>query len=272
MRPNEVITTNQHGQIISSIPLKVALITEKIDEQILIDMVKIPSGEFLMGASEEEQGSDSSERPQHQVTITSFLMSQFPITHVQWEAIMGSHHSDFKGFNHPVVSVTWKDAAEFCQKISQITSKNYRLPSEAEWEYACRAGTTTPFHFGDKISTELANYRGDTRSAQNYPYHYGPDKFQMWPSQIGSFPPNAFGLYDMHGNVLEWCQDNWHENYEGAPTDGRAWINEKKSHVLRGGCWRQGPRHCRSAHRVDSFPHLNCVGFRVVCSVHSNSV
>lgn len=205
-----------------------------------------------MGAPENEEESNDYERPQHRVTVAPFLMSQFPITQLQWETIMGSNQSHHKGANRPVGNVTWYEAIEFCQKLSQISGKNYRLPSEAEWEYACRAGTTTPYHFGETITPELVNFgSGET-------------------SDVGRFPPNAFGLYDMHGNVWEWCQDHWHENYEGAPRDGSAWIesDDIRRRIIRGGSWLSIPRHCRSAYRPDYDPvvrNLN-VGYRVVCS------
>jgi formylglycine-generating enzyme required for sulfatase activity len=159
--------------------------------------------------------------------------------------------------------VRWNDAIEFCQRLSKLTGQVYRLPSEAEWEYACRAGTTTPFHFGETISTDLANYNGD------YVYGEGVKGINQGKTTlVGSFKmANAFGLYDMHGNVWEWCQDTWHGNYVGAPTDGSAWTDENDNnyHLLRGGSWILIPQICRSAYRV----HINYrdgnVGFRVVC-------
>jgi formylglycine-generating enzyme required for sulfatase activity len=144
-----------------------------------------------------------------------------------------------------------------------FTGRQYRLPTEAEWEYACRAGTTTPFHFGPTITSDLANYDG------NYVYGDGPKgKFREETTGVGSFPPNALGLYDMHGNVWEWCQDHWHSNYEGAPTDGGAWLPSSELRLLRGGSWLYYPELCRSAYRDYDFPdNRNCnIGFRVVCS------
>lgn len=209
-----------------------------------------------MGAPEDEEYSGDSERPQHQVTIAPFLMSQFPVTQAQWETVRGHNPSHFKGANLPVELVFWHEAIEFCQKLSQNSGKDYRLPSEAEWEYACRAGTTTANHCGETITHELANFsRGKT-------------------TEVGSFPPNAFGLYDMHGNVLEWCQDTWHSNYEGAPTDGSAWIEgrDDRLKVVRGGSWASSPRHCRSAYRYYYGPGVRTyyLGFRVVCSAPSS--
>ena len=150
--------------------------------------------------------------------------------------------SRFKGDNRPVEQVTWFDAVEFCQRLSQYTKRNYRLPSEAEWEYACRAGTTTPFHFGETITSELANYNAEST------YGDAPKgESRGETTEVGSFGvANGFGLYDMHGNVYEWCADQYHDNYEGAPTDGSAWIeeindNDNHSRLLRGGSWYFNP-------------------------------
>jgi formylglycine-generating enzyme required for sulfatase activity len=160
----------------------------------------------------------SDEGPQHRVTIQSFWMGKYPITQRQWQAVMGENPSYFKGDNRPVENVSWEDVVAFCQRLSEKTGKTYRLPSEAEWEYACRAGTTTPFYFGETITTDLVNYHGE------YPYAAAPEGvYREETTEVGIFPPNAFGLYDMHGNVWEWCADPWHDNYNGAPTDGSVW-------------------------------------------------
>jgi formylglycine-generating enzyme required for sulfatase activity len=178
---------------------------------------------------------------------------------------MGKNPAYFKGNNRPVENVSWDDAVRFCQKLSQRTGKNYRLPSEAEWEYACRAGTKTPFSFGDNITTDLVNYDG------TYPYKSAPKgKYREQTTDVGTFPPNAFGLYDMHGNVWEWCEDDWHENYIDAPTDGSAWNSQSGSNtkLLRGGSWFNLAGSCRSADRGrDSRDdrYFN-FGFRVVSS------
>jgi formylglycine-generating enzyme required for sulfatase activity len=162
--------------------------------------------------------------------------------------------------------VSWDDAIEFCARLSKATGREYRLPSEAEWEYACRAGTTTPFHFGETITTDLANYNG------NYTYGSGSKgQYRKQTTDVGSFPANAFGLHDMHGNVWEWCQDNWHENYNGAPTDGSAWVDENANQnimILRGGSWFNYPWFCRSAFRLDygADGRNSIFGFRVVCA------
>ncbi|MDE5120166.1 MAG: formylglycine-generating enzyme family protein, partial [Trichodesmium sp. St19_bin1] len=158
---------------------------------------------------------------------------------------------------------------EFCQRLSKLTERNYRLPSEAEWEYACRAGTTTPFYFGETITPELVNYHG------NYTYGDGQKgEYREQTTPVGEFPPNAFGLYDMHGNLWEWCADDNHNDYVGAPTDGSAWVDSRTENFtesytsLRGGSWALNPNYCRSAFRNNYFRrdvHLYDSGFRVVC-------
>ena len=163
-------------------------------------------------------------------------------------------------------SITWDEAIEFCDRLSAKTGKIYTLPSEAQWEYACRAGTQTPFAFGEILTPELANYNW-TR------IYNGSPKRSSYPQEtqsVGSYPANAWGLYDMHGNVWEWCQDDWHDNYRGAPKDGSAWMDKNIStidKVRRGGSWISYPWFCRSAYRCwftrDS--RYNNVGFRVCC-------
>ena len=184
--------------------------------------------------------------------------------------------SYFKGDDRPVEQVSWFEAVEFCDRLSHHTGRTYRLPSEAEWEYACRAGTTSPFHFGETITTDLANYRGTDEPSFDWSGSYGRGPKGIYREEttpVGSFGiANAFGLYDMHGNVWEWCQDHWHDNYEGAPTDGSAWVDavaEKgASRVLRGGSWYSYPAFCRSAVHPFNDPgyRFNSYGFRVVCS------
>ncbi|MDF5719784.1 MAG: formylglycine-generating enzyme family protein [Rhizonema sp. PD37] len=259
---------------------------EYFSNGIELEMVLIPGGNFMMGAPETEEGSSDSERPQHQVTVPTFFMSKYPITQAQWKAIaaietvnrnLKPEPSYFKGENRPVESVTWFDAVEFCERLSTKHPKRpYRLPSEAEWEYACRAGTTTPFHFGETITTDVANYCGvDEKIGETLykgSYNAGPlGEYRKETTPVGSFEvANAFGLYDMHGNVWEWCGDHWHDNYEGAPTDGRAWLdnNDNQSCLLHGGSWYGIPVLCRSAYRFRNYPGtlLNCIGFRVASS------
>ncbi|NEO33831.1 MAG: formylglycine-generating enzyme family protein [Symploca sp. SIO3C6] len=163
--------------------------------------------------------------------------------------------------------VSWDEAVEFCSRLAEYTGRSYRLPSEAQWEYACRAGTATPFHFGETITGQLANYDA-SRTFANEP----KGKYRKQTTPVGQFPPNAFGLHDMHGNVWEWCEDDWHEDYKGAPTNGSAWLSKKLSStkVVRGGSWGSLPAYCRCASRFyDSpgFVDFNNIGLRVVCVV-----
>jgi eukaryotic-like serine/threonine-protein kinase len=223
----------------------------------VLEMVSIPGGSFLMGSPRNEAGRYEDESPQHRVTIAPFLMGKYPVTQSQYQAVMGNNPSHFQenGMHRPVEQVSWNDAIAFCEKLTQMTKRTYRLPSEAEWEYACRAGTTTPFHFGAAITGQVANFRG-----------IDPDE----TTPVGTFPPNAFGLFDMHGNVWEWCADHWHENYQGAPIDGSAWTigGNGDRRVERSGSWIFSPWVCRSATRNwnDAGIRNDDGGFRVVCS------
>ena len=205
--------------------------------------------------------------------VSAVYMGKYSVTQAQWKAVaklkkvaieLKSDPSGFKGNDLPVERVSWFEAVEFCQRLSKHTGNKYRLPSEAEWEYACRAGTTVPFYFGEVISTDQANYDGK--------YTYGNDKKEQYRKKtisVGSFPANKFGLHDMHGNVWEWCQDYWHENYNGAPQDGLPWIQGGNSgrRLVRGGSWHYSLWNCRSACRRynASGSHNSDNGFRVVC-------
>jgi formylglycine-generating enzyme required for sulfatase activity len=213
-------------------------------EPISLDMIAIPSSSFTMGAPESEPESLDRERPQHEVTLSPFYLSRYPITQAQWRIVaayepiyqeLDPDPSDFKGDCRPVENVSWDDAQEFCCRLSQRTRLTYRLPSEAEWEYACRAGTVSSFCFGETITTELVNYDGDET------YNDSPEgECRGETTEIGSFPANEWGLHDMHGNVWEWCEDDWHENYEGAPNDGSSWLESSRENtyrILRGGSW-----------------------------------
>ncbi|MEB3337031.1 MAG: bifunctional serine/threonine-protein kinase/formylglycine-generating enzyme family protein [Leptolyngbyaceae bacterium] len=236
---------------------------EQLGNGVVLEMVSIPGGTFIMGSSSSEEGHSDDESPQHPVTIPNFFMGKFTVTQAQFGVVMGFNDSHFteNGANRPVERVSWNDAQEFCRRLSQITGRIYRLPSEAEWEYACRSGTKTPFYVGETLSSDLANYNGNSI--------YGAGvigKYQKQTTVVGSFPPNGFGLYDMHGNVWEWCQDTWHVNYEGAATDGSAWDNDNSSQrLLRGGSWDSDVRLCRSAKRYSNRrdSRYNNIGFRV---------
>ena len=222
------------------------LIHEDLGNGIILEMTSIPAGEFIMGSPEYEESHENTESPQHQVKVASFYMGTFLITQAQFRAIMNASPSCMVGEDHPVECVSWNAVVEFCTLLSQKTGRNYRLPSEAEWEYVCRAGTKTSFHFGNAINTNLANYDG------RYIYRSGAKgEYRQTTTPVGTFSPNAFGLYDMHGNVWEWCQDIWHDDYIGAPIDGSAWEGGRSSiyRVLRGGSWYGYPWYCRSAAR-----------------------
>jgi formylglycine-generating enzyme required for sulfatase activity len=254
---------------------------ENLGSNLDLEMVLVPGGSFLMGSSSEEPERYDSESPQHLVTVPPCFMGRYPVTQAQWQAVanfpqvnrtLDPNPSYFKGKTLPVEQVSWSEAVEFCDRLSRFvesrlshqTTRTYRLPTEAEWEYACRAGTTTPFHFGETITADLANYNSSVVYGRGIA---SPSKGQTTPvDQFGS--ANAFGLCDMHGNVWEWCLDHWHKNYKGAPTDGSAWLSNSKNanYVVRGGSWLYLPRNCRSACRIDvSDDRYSLIGFRVVC-------
>ncbi|MDX2216862.1 MAG: formylglycine-generating enzyme family protein [Oculatellaceae cyanobacterium bins.114] len=249
--------------------------TESLANSVGLDMIVIPGGQFEMGSPEDEPERYDDERPQHLVNVSDFCMGRYPVTQAQWRFVAGltpvkqelnPDPSNFKGDTLPVEQVSWYDAVEFCQRLSAYTKRAYRLPSEAEWEYACRAGTKTPFYFGSIITPEVVNYDG-TKTYNNSPE--GEYREKTTPVDHFEFA-NAWGLSDMHGNVWEWCQDHWHSNYEGAPTDGSAWLSddEDTARVIRGGSWGSIPRNCRSATRDYYNPRgtNDLLGFRVVCS------
>lgn len=268
-----------------------------------IPMIEILAGEFLMGSDETDPDRHPDETPQHLVRLQGFSMSQSPITQAQWRAVamlpkvdqdLNPDPSYFKGANLPVERVSWHDAIEFCARLSIKTRKAITLPSEAQWEYACRAGTTTAYAFGDTLTNQMANLEGDGTTP------------------VGTYPANKWGLHDMHGNVWEWCLDIYHASYEGAPTDGRAWVDGDslgkssavdlgttdlgivarptaagfpqaaatlkpafasvasvgdRLRVLRGGCWYSDPCSCRLAYRAGNHPDNRdyFTGFRVCC-------
>ena len=243
-------------------------------QEVVLEMVAIPRGSFTMGSPEAEEGRYKDESPLHDVTLEPFLLGRYPVTQAQWRVVaslplvkreLEPEPSYFKADLRPVERVSWYDAVEFCSRLSAHTGRLYRLPSEAEWEYACRAGTTTVFSFGDMITTEVANYNGSA-------YADGPagvSREETTP--VNHFQlANPWGLSDMHGNVLEWCQDHGHSNYEEAPQDGSAWLTskDKARRIYRGGSWAGKSRHCRSAYRYSNGPsdRNNVIGFRVCCA------
>ncbi|MDJ0705251.1 MAG: formylglycine-generating enzyme family protein [Leptolyngbyaceae cyanobacterium MO_188.B28] len=298
----EVVTVDGQGNLKQRQTCQAECRTEPLGDELSLELVKIPGGQFLMGSPQEE--GHHWERPQHLVTVEAFWMGKFLVTQAQWEKVasfakvnrnLKSRPSNFKGDTLPVGPVTWYEAIEFCRQLSKKTGVEYRLPSEAEWEYACRAGTTTPFHFGETIAPDLANYHGIDLTPEptlsgpitlSGSYGEGPKGgYREKTTPVGCFKAaNAFGLYDMHGNMREWCLDHWHDNYEGAPTDGSAWIspgegnnrlirwlfsNSNKNRIVRGGAFFDDPDSCRSASRKSFYPNdpYNLLGFRVCCSL-----
>ncbi len=265
----QTVTVDIYGKIIKKENKEAQYLRENLGNGVTMDLVYIPGGKFLMGSPESEKGHKDSESPQHWVTLQPFLMGKYPVTQAQWEAVMGNNPSYFKGENCPVECVSWNDCVNFCKKLSQIIQKECTIPTEAQWEYACRAGTTTPFYFGETITTDLANYDGNDT--------YGKEAkgvYRKETTKVGEFPPNGFGLYDLHGNVLEWCADNWHKDYRDAPVDGNAWLNTNKNnsqYLLRSGSWNDYPLICRSAYRNNYYSrninyYVNYLtGFRVTC-------
>jgi formylglycine-generating enzyme required for sulfatase activity len=255
----DVITVDAEGKENSRRRHYAHFFAEDLGNGVVLEMVYIPGGTFMMGSPATEKYNYDSELPQHQVTVPAFHSGKYLITQAQWQAVMGNNPSKFKGEKLPVECVSWDDAVEFCRKLSEKTGKKYRLLSEAEWEYACRAGTTTLFHFGETITPDLVNY-GAKLASRNAPEGI----YRKPTTDVGSFPPNAFGLYDMHGNVMEYCSDAWHDNYNGAPTDGSSWGTNRSS-PLRGGNWFYSAFECSSALRFRLSAHLGCglMGFRV---------
>jgi formylglycine-generating enzyme required for sulfatase activity len=261
--------------------LQVPAYRECLAEGVELTMVQIPAGSFQMGSPEDEPERLAREGPQHQVSVPSFFMAQTPITQAQWAEVaswrrvgrdLKAQPARFKGLNRPVEQVSWLDAQEFCLRLNKRLNKSlgdgfsYGLPSEAQWEYACRAGSTTPFHFGATLTPELANYDG------NYTYADGPKgPFRQATTDVATFPANQWGLNDMHGNVWEWCADHWHDSYNFAPGDHLPWwipaAPDDHPRLLRGGSWYPFPGFCRSAYRSHDHPVnlRNDVGFRVCC-------
>ena len=240
-------------------------VTIDLSGGVTLDLVAIQGGTFWMGSP--EGVGEKNEHPRHQVTLAPFLMGKYPVTQAQWQAVMGNNPSKFKGADRPVEQVSWNDCQEFVKTLNANPSYSplnqggqrgvFRLPTEAEWEYACRAGSDTIWHFGND-PTQLGKYAwfSDNSGGETHP--------------VGQKSPNAFGLYDMHGNVWEWCADTWHENYNGAPTDGSAWERgDADWRVLRGGSWYHDAKILRCAVRLwhDWRFHWDFYrGFRLVCS------
>ncbi|MDM8550268.1 SUMF1/EgtB/PvdO family nonheme iron enzyme, partial [Desulfobacterales bacterium HSG2] len=247
----EVVTVDAEGNIADRRNAKAYQKIEKLDSDITLEMIYIPGGTFMMGSPETEKGRYPRESPQHEVTLSPFFMGKYPVTQEQYEAVTGENPSCFRGANRPVSEVSWNDAVAFCEKLSRRTGKTYRMPTEAEWEYACRAGTTTPFHFGETITPKLANYN----------YNCGKT------TDVGTFPPNAFGLCDMHGNIWEWCRD-WFDDYPSGHVIDPEGPSSGSNRVKRGGSWSGSAGSCRSAGRGRDSPgrRSNALGLRLVLS------
>jgi eukaryotic-like serine/threonine-protein kinase len=262
------VKLDSYGKVIDRPTGQSEIFTEDLGNEVSLKMVKIPAGKFMMGSPTNEIDRLSSESPQHLVTVPGFYMGQMLITQAQWQAIMGNNPANFQDTDErPVNSISWLDAMDFCQKLSQKTGRTYRLPSEAEWEYACRAGTTTPFAFGENITPEFV-YCNNI-----YPYSY----YIKGEILLKTTPANSFGLYNMHGYLWEWCLDEWQSNYNNAPVDGsaRGNINSRsgdKKRLLRGGSWNSTKAGiCRSACRryKDASGNDHFSGLRVVAVTSS---
>jgi formylglycine-generating enzyme required for sulfatase activity len=197
-----------------------------------MDLVLIPPGMFLMGSPDDG--------PIHPVRLSApFLIGRYPVTQAQWQAVMGSNPAMFQGVSErPIETVSWQACVAFCQQATASTGRRVRLPSEAEWEYACRAGSTTEYSFGDDAAA-LADHGWHRANADQISH------------PVGQKQPNAWGLYDMHGGIDEYCLDTWHAEYTGAPADGSAWVatGDPDLRLLRGGSWYDVAEHCGSAHR-----------------------
>jgi formylglycine-generating enzyme required for sulfatase activity/tetratricopeptide (TPR) repeat protein len=284
-------------------PSRTQVFYEKLGDTASLTMVRIPAGSFQMGSAEQEPGRHANEGPVHTVALAEFLIGQTPITQAQWRAVarwtpqqgerwgreLNPEPAKFQGEEarllagetntdgRPVERVSWLEAIEFCSRLSQRTGRNYTLPSEAQWEYACRAGTSTAYCFGANIYSDLANFRGTDASRFNLPTPDPQPLFREQTTPAGMFPANAWGLHDMHGNVLEWCLDSVHSSYEGAPCDGSEWEDpqapKEQQRATRGGSWSTPPKCCRSAFRSPYRSPSKAsadglyidAGFRVVC-------
>ncbi len=269
----ETVSVDESGKIIRRKTIKSDIFRESINDELFLDMVLVPSGQFMMGSPDDEIFHNSNESPFHLVKTSQYLMSKHAINQEKWKAIahlpkinldLSMSPSKFRGAELPVENISWLEANEFCLRLSKYTGRTYRLPTEAEWEYACRAKTETPFPFGVTITSALANFNG----AQ--PYASQPKgEFLKRTVDVGEFTANALGLYQMNGNVWEWCLDSWQNSFAAPPIDGHTWLatHTTMRAVLRGGSWGSSGERCRSAARFQA-PYTyrgGDVGFRVIC-------
>jgi eukaryotic-like serine/threonine-protein kinase len=271
----ETVNVNNFGKIIKRTKKSAFYYTENIGNNISIEMVYIPSGSYMMGSpvsnSDDEDNGEIiryRETPQRLVNIPAFYIAKYLTTQEQYQVIMAENPSKFRGTKRPVEQVDWSTARQYCNNLERRTKKKYVLPSESQWEYACRAGTDTLFYCGDTINNDLANYNSKCRYKNQ---ELGLDIPQT--TDVDKFPPNSFGLYDVHGNVSEWCADLRSTTYQNAPTDERPWVHGDSwwsgwndgDHMLRGGSWFSGLDDCRSASRTSGLQIPSHVGFRVTC-------
>src|SRR5512142_2941261 len=258
----ETPTLDEKGTIVARTHCAAEQCTEDLGNGLGLDLIVVPSGTFQMGSRPNAGTPD--EHPQHFVAIKSFMLGKFLVTQGQWKAIMGKlPPCRFKGDELPVERVSWEDVQRFCQKLARKTDRPYRLPSETEWEYACRAGTTSPFSFGETITIAVVRYNGMHTFRDE-----APGQYPHVTSKGGTFPPNAFGLYDMHGNLWEWCADNWLDDYSSSPRDNNSYQNkDSRYRVARGGSWHEPPALCRSATRLKVLQTDadEVMGLRVAC-------
>jgi formylglycine-generating enzyme required for sulfatase activity len=299
----EIVLLDTQGQVSSRQIKQRSRFRETLAAGIDLEMVAIPGGTLLMGVPLGEIGGNASQRPQHLVTIAPFFIGRYPITQAQWLAVaslpkvrrtLPLRPANFAGDRRPVEQITWHEALEFCDRLSQLSAKHYRLPSEAEWEYATRAAPSPPpappasesshyppFHFGQTLTTDWANYSGIDweylgKVCSKGAYGQGPlgeDRRETTAvDELGG--ANSWGLSDLHGNVREWCQDAWHATYHHAPTDGSAWEEggDSSQRVVRGGSWNGGPNKCRSAYRAkfEADASFYDLGLRIVSEVASS--
>ncbi|MGM3305701.1 SUMF1/EgtB/PvdO family nonheme iron enzyme [Anabaena sp. WFMT] len=275
----EVVTVNNFGTIIQRQQHIARYFIEDLGNGVNLEMAAIPAGSFMMGSPKDELQRTDSEYIQHQVSIQAFYIGKYTVTQEQWERVaelpnididLNPRPSGFSGKKRPVECVSWLDAQEFCARLSKYTDKKYRLPTEAEWEYACKAGTNTPFYFGETITTDLVNYCG--KYMYNNTCTGGVDRKET--TDVGNFLPNAFGLYDMHGNIWEWCEDAWTDDYKSMPKDESTYvdnsnlIDQSNFKLARGGSWYGLPSCCCSAFRNYGrlYSRFYFNGFRLVVS------